>query len=185
MEIENYFNEGSVITISNGQGNNTKPKTVTPNKKISHYPTDDTMDENQFFTIYKPEDLDFGFEGVIGFKDPKNIITRYIINPIKYPEIYKDYNFEDNKAVLLYGAPGTGKTTFAQAIAKETGWALYYISSASIVSKYVGDSSKHIEALFTQMREDAEKYMKENNTGIIAFFDEFDEIAKRTDDDKA
>ena len=75
-------------------------------------------------------------------------------------------------SVLLYGPPGTGKTMAAQVVAKELGLPLYRIDLSQIISKYVGETAKNINAVF----EEAKK------SNIILFFDEADALfAKRTD----
>lgn len=130
----------------------------------------------QFVTVFSLNDLEFGFEGVIGLEDAKDAITEYVINPIKYKEAY-NYKFMDNKAVLLYGPPGTGKTTFAKAVAKETGLPFFLVNMSSIVNCYVGETAKNIDMIFNYMR----TYVAQNNTDILVFFDEFDEIAKSRD----
>lgn len=130
----------------------------------------------QFVTVFSLADLEYGFEGVIGLEDAKEAITEYVINPIKYKEAY-NYKFMDNKAVLLYGPPGTGKTTFAKAVAKETGLPFFLVNMSSIVNCYVGETAKNIDMIFNYMR----TYTEKNKTDILIFFDEFDEIAKSRD----
>lgn len=74
-----------------------------------------------------------------------------------------------NLFVNLYGAPGTGKTMAAHAIAKETGQSIICVNYADIESKYVGETSKNLVKLF----ENAEK---EN---VIIFFDEADALLSK------
>ncbi len=130
-------------------------------------------DVRQFITLFKYEDLKFGFEGVMGLDEAKEAVTEYIINPIRYKDAY-NYDFMDNKAILLYGPPGTGKTTFAKAVAKETGLPFFLVNMSSIVNCYIGETAKNIDKIFDFMR----NYTESNNTEIVVFFDEFDEIAK-------
>ncbi len=135
----------------------------------------------QFFTFYAAEELTEGFESVIGLDGAKKAVTDYIINPIRFPEAY-NYNFIDNKAVLLEGPPGTGKTTFAKAVAKEINQPFALINVAALVNCYVGETGKNIDAVFSYLR----KYAEEHGCGVTVFFDELDEIAKRRGgDDKA
>ena len=130
----------------------------------------------QFVTVFSLNELEFGFEGVIGLEQAKEAVTEYVINPIKYKEAY-NYNFMDNKAILLYGPPGTGKTTFAKAVAKETELPFFLVNMSSIVNCYVGETAKNIDMIFNYMR----AYVEKANTDILVFFDEFDEIAKSRD----
>lgn len=134
-----------------------------------------------FVTLYKPEDLEFGFEGVMGMDEAKKSITEYVINPVKYPDAYS-YDFIDNKAILLYGPPGTGKTTFAKAVAKEVNEPFFLVNMAGLVNCYVGETAKNIDKIFDYIRD----YTERNRRDVIVFFDEMDEIAKkRGGDDKA
>lgn len=75
-----------------------------------------------------------------------------------------------NRCVLnFYGPPGTGKTMAAVSIAKKLGKTLMKVDYASIVSKYVGDTAKHIRAAFQQAAA----------TGAVLMFDEADAIMSR------
>lgn len=67
---------------------------------------------------------------------------------------------------LFAGEPGTGKTLAAQVIAKELGMDLYKIDLSTVVSKYIGETEKNLELIFTQAR----------NSNAILFFDEADAI---------
>jgi ATP-dependent 26S proteasome regulatory subunit len=134
----------------------------------------------QFFEFYTADELKEGFEGVVGLESAKQAITDYLIYPIKYPEAF-NYDFLDNKAVLLEGPPGTGKTTFAKAVAKEINMPFALVNVAALVNCFVGETGKNIDKVFAYLRD----YTKKNNCGVIIFFDELDEIAKkRGSDDK-
>ena len=67
---------------------------------------------------------------------------------------------------LFAGEPGTGKTLAAQVIAKELGMDLYKIDLSTVVSKYIGETEKNLELIFSQAR----------NSNAILFFDEADAI---------
>jgi hypothetical protein len=69
-------------------------------------------------------------------------------------------------SALFAGEPGTGKTLSAQVIASELGMDLYKMDLSTIVSKYVGETEKNLEHIFTQAR----------NSNAILFFDEADAI---------
>lgn len=141
----------------------------------------DNSDINQYVTFYPVDKLKFGFEGVIGLEEAKKAVTDYVINPILYPQFYK-YDLIENKGVLLEGPPGTGKTTFAKAVAKEIKQPFALINVANLVNAYIGETGKNIDKVFGYLRD----YVEEHNCGLTVFFDEFDEIAKRRDgDDKA
>ncbi len=138
-------------------------------------------DMSSFYTFYEANELTAGFESVIGLDEAKEAVTEYVINPIKYPDAY-NYDFLSSKCILLEGPPGTGKTTFAKAVAKEIEQPFALVNVASLINCYVGETGKTIDRVFDSLR----AYVEENNCGITVFFDEFDEIAKsRSGDDKA
>jgi hypothetical protein len=75
-------------------------------------------------------------------------------------------------SVLFAGPPGTGKTLSAQVIAAELGMDLYRIDLSTVVSKYIGETEKNLERIFSQAA----------NSNTILFFDEADAIfGKRSD----
>lgn len=92
------------------------------------------------------------------------------INVIKNTKkIYEDWGFNEvdsfPRAILnFYGPPGTGKTMAAHAIAEKIGKKIIVANFAEIESKYVGDSPKNLENIFTTAK----------NEDALLFFDEAD-----------
>ncbi|MFV0402316.1 MAG: ATP-binding protein [Oscillospiraceae bacterium] len=75
-------------------------------------------------------------------------------------------------SVLLFGPPGTGKTMCAQVMAGELMLPLYRIDLSRIVSKYIGETAKNLDAIFAEAKA----------SNVILFFDEADSLfSKRTD----
>ncbi len=141
----------------------------------------DEEEQNEFFTFIPAEKISVSFNDVIGLEDAKHAVTEYVINPILYPEAY-NYNFLNNKGILLEGPPGTGKSTFAKAVSREVKQPFALINVAQLVNCYVGETGKNIDKVFAYLRE----YTEKHDCGATIFFDEFDEIAKRRGgDDKA
>lgn len=92
--------------------------------------------------------------------------------------IFDEWGLKDNYqygsaiSILLSGPPGTGKTMSANAIAGELGIPLYQINLSNVVDKYIGETEKNLERIFSF----AEK------TNVVLFFDEADSIfGKRSD----
>lgn len=82
------------------------------------------------------------------------------------------YNVEMSYSVLLYGPPGCGKTETALKIAKTLDLPIVVARLDTLISSYLGSTSKNIRLLF--------EYVKK--TSSILFLDEFDAIAKQRDD---
>lgn len=60
------------------------------------------------------------------------------------------YSYGNGISLLFYGAPGTGKTMAAQAIAGELGMPLYRVDLSQLISKYIGETQKNIGKVFEQ-----------------------------------
>ena len=112
------------------------------------------------------------FDDVIGLDDVKELINQMVVYPFKYKEIYKAFNRYSGGGILLYGAPGTGKTMIAKAIANEIDAVFYSIKCSDIASKWYGESARNIKELFDKAR---------SHERSIIFFDEFDSLGSSRD----
>ena len=103
--------------------------------------------------LWKSEGIpDTSFDDVVGMEDVKHLIRTRVIDQIKYPDLYSKYGLKGGTGVLLFGLPGTGKTTIARAIAHEIGAPLYTVQLSDVLSKWVGESEKRIRQLFDAAR---------------------------------
>ncbi|NXH20980.1 PEX1 factor, partial [Bucco capensis] len=118
--------------------------------------------------LHKPKDI--GWDRVGGLKDVKQVLMDTIMLPAKYPELFAKLPIRQRSGVLLYGAPGTGKTLLAGAVAQESGMNFISIKGPELLSKYIGASEQAVREIFS--RAQAAK-------PCIVFFDEFDSIAPR------
>ncbi|XP_030908314.2 peroxisomal ATPase PEX1 isoform X3 [Melopsittacus undulatus] len=118
--------------------------------------------------LQKPKDV--GWERIGGLKDVKQILKDTIMLPAKYPELFANLPIRQRSGVLLYGAPGTGKTLLAGVVARESGMNFISIKGPELLSKYIGASEQAVRDIFE--RAQAAK-------PCIVFFDEFDSIAPR------
>ena len=94
------------------------------------------------------------------------------MNTIKHKNELKKAGLTTPSTLLLYGAPGGGKTSIAKMISVETGLPLVIARFDAIVSSLLGNTAKNIRKIF----EFADK------KPCILFLDEFDAIAKARDD---
>jgi len=118
------------------------------------------------------EDPGLSFDDVAGLSEVKQLVTDRIIKPMKNPGLYEQMGLKAGTGVMMFGLPGTGKTTIAKAIAHETGAAFFAVDSANIFNKFVGDSEKMVKSLF----EAARQYKS-----AVLFFDDFENIGKERD----
>jgi ATPase family AAA domain-containing protein 1 len=102
-----------------------------------------------------PEDLgdDAGFKTLGGLKSQIEAIKELVVLPLSRPELFAHSKVASTPSgLLLYDPPGTGKTMLAKAIAKESGASFLALNTATIKDKYMGESEKLIDGLFSLAR---------------------------------
>jgi transitional endoplasmic reticulum ATPase len=113
------------------------------------------------------------YEDIGGLRREIGLIREMIELPLRHPELFEKLGIEPPKGVLLHGPPGTGKTMIAKAIANATEANFISISGPEIISKYYGESEKHIREKFEEA---------ENSAPSIIFIDEIDSIAPKREE---
>lgn len=108
------------------------------------------------------------FGDVAGIDEAENELVE-IVDFLKAPEKYTRLGGTAPKGVLLVGAPGTGKTLLAKAVAGEAGVPFFSMSAAEFVEMIVGVGAARVRDLFKQARE---------NAPAIIFIDEIDSIGR-------
>ncbi|MBR0163099.1 MAG: ATP-dependent zinc metalloprotease FtsH [Lachnospiraceae bacterium] len=106
---------------------------------------------------------------VAGLKEEKEQLEE-IVTFLKAPGKFTKVGARIPKGILLEGAPGTGKTLLARAIAGEAGVPFFTISGSDFVEMFVGVGASRVRDLFA----DAKK-----NAPCIVFIDEIDAVARR------
>lgn len=95
----------------------------------------------------------------------------------------KDDGLPVGVAVLLYGAPGTGKTESVMQIAKETGRSIIHVDISEAKSAWFGESEKRVKKIFTSYRNSCELAERKGELMPILLFNEADAlISKRKND---
>lgn len=108
------------------------------------------------------------FKDVAGAKEAKEELSE-IVDFLKNPKKFIDIGARIPKGILLMGAPGTGKTLLARAVAGEAGVAFFSISGSEFVEMFVGVGASRVRDLF--------KVAKQNAPAII-FVDEIDAVGR-------
>ena len=110
------------------------------------------------------------WDDIGGLDDVKKELSEAIDWPLKNPKAFERLGIRPPKGVLLYGAPGTGKTLIAKAAAKQAESNFILVNGPSLLSKWVGESEKAVREVFRKARQTAP---------TIIFFDEIDSLAPR------
>ena len=108
------------------------------------------------------------FADVAGIDEAENELVE-IVDFLRAPEKYTRLGGSAPKGVLLVGAPGTGKTLLARAVAGEAGVPFFSMSAAEFVEMFVGVGAARVRDLFKIAREQAP---------AIIFIDEIDSIGR-------
>ncbi len=108
------------------------------------------------------------FKDVAGAKEAKEELSE-IVDFLKYPKKFLDIGARIPKGILLMGAPGTGKTLLARAVAGEAGVAFFSISGSEFVEMFVGVGASRVRDLFL---------MAKKNAPAIIFVDEIDAVGR-------
>jgi cell division protease FtsH len=116
----------------------------------------------------KEQDAKVTFDDVAGIDEAENELVE-IVDFLKAPAKYTRLGGSAPKGVLLVGAPGTGKTLLARAVAGEAGVPFFSMSAAEFVEMIVGVGAARVRDLFKQARE---------NAPAIVFIDELDSIGR-------
>ncbi len=110
------------------------------------------------------------WDEVGGLDEIKLILREAVEWPLKYADRFVHARANPPKGVLLTGAPGSGKTLVAKALAAESGVNFITVKGPEILSKWVGESERGIREIFKKARQ---------ASPCIIFFDEIDAIVPK------
>ena len=105
---------------------------------------------------------------------PKNVrtITNEFVEEQMRADILRSYSLEPRHKIMLVGKPGTGKTTYAEALAERLMLPLYVVRYDALIGSYLGETAMRLRQLFDFV----------SSRRCILFFDEFDTIGKERGD---
>lgn len=103
-----------------------------------------------------------------GMEEAKRAVREAVELPLKRPDAFQRLGIRPPQGVLLYGPPGCSKTLLAKAVATESEMNFIAIKGPELLSKWVGDSEKAIQATFRRAKQ---------SKPCVVFFDEIDALA--------
>lgn len=108
------------------------------------------------------------WDSVAGMEREKQIIERRVVLPLSEPALADRYGVTPPKGVILFGPPGTGKTSFAKAVASRLAWPFVELFPSRMASDARGGLAAALREAFTELAELA---------AVLLFIDEVEEIA--------
>lgn len=114
----------------------------------------------------------YTWEDIVLPSDPLSVLREIVATVRWRPVVLNEWGVgkklasSDGVTILFAGPPGTGKTMAAEVVATELGLDLYKIDLSTIVSKYIGETEKNLEKIFSEAQ----------SSNAILFFDEADAI---------
>ena len=109
-----------------------------------------------------------GWDDVGGLEEVKQLLAEAVEWPLRHGRIFEQAGVRSPKGILLHGAPGTGKTLLAKALARESEANFISVKGPQLLSRWVGESERGVREIFHKARQAAP---------CIVFFDEIDAIA--------
>lgn len=119
--------------------------------------------------LFDKENKKTTFADVAGANEAKNDLIE-IVDFLKNPTKYQSMGAKIPKGVLLVGAPGTGKTLLARAVAGEANVPFFNISGSEFVEMFVGVGASRVRDLFRRAK---------RNAPCIIFIDEIDAVGRQ------
>ncbi|NTW97766.1 MAG: AAA family ATPase, partial [Oscillochloris sp.] len=111
---------------------------------------------------------DVSWEDVGGLEDVRRLLTEAVEWPLRHARAFDHMGVRPSKGILLHGAPGTGKTLLAKALARESEANFISVKGPELLNRWVGESERGVREIFRKARQAAP---------CIIFFDEIDAIA--------
>ena len=122
--------------------------------------------------LYRPEEIDVTFDDVKGLATIVDEVVKSLNTFLGYARFRSELGGRPRRGLLFEGAPGTGKTHLAKAMAAEAGVPFLYVSATNFQSMWYGATARKIRSYFKVLRKVARR-----EGGAIGFIEEIDAIA--------
>ncbi|XP_057772591.1 uncharacterized protein LOC130992108 [Salvia miltiorrhiza] len=153
---------------------NKQHKSKNPAQKSIKDLAEGSYEKRLVSAVVSAGDIGIKFDDVGALEHVKKTLYETVILPLKRPELFSHGILgKPCKGVLLFGPPGTGKTLMAKALATEVGANFINVTTATLTSKWYGETEGLTRALFSFARRLAP---------AIIFVDEVDSLLGNRDD---
>jgi len=113
---------------------------------------------------------EFTYDDIGGLEDQLLEVRETVELPLLHPELFEKVGIAPPKGILLFGAPGTGKTMMVKAVANATNATFIRIIGSELVQKFIGEGARMVRELFEMAR---------SKSPAIVFIDELDAIGSK------
>lgn len=108
------------------------------------------------------------WESLKGMDEAKEVIERRVVLPLAHPDLAARHAVGYATAIMLFGPPGTGKTTFAKGLASRLGWAFVEVQPGELASEGTARQAQRLAQIFDQVL---------GLPSAVVFIDEVEDIA--------
>lgn len=175
-KIKEYL-DSAKNSNNNAGGVGTSQRTASPNKKAKEEEDDKQRMRNGLEGTIVRVKPNVRWSQIAGLEAAKEALKEAVILPSRFPQLFTG-NRKPWRGILMYGPPGTGKSYLAKAVATEAEGTFLSVSSADLMSRWLGDSEKLVRGMFEMAREAS----KNDGKPAIIFIDEIDSICSARSD---